>query len=253
MPLHPQLRQQWVTAGYTSTMGSSEVVPPPSPEKIRVYYFTQAEFAISALALKRLKVSRFSDLNDPFEMLALNAKRRDVLHALTRNKADLDAERGMICFSANWTAPILWSHYASKHSGICLGFDLQRHRATNVEYVETRLPVPIGPDGSVTNFGDQLKHRLLCTKSSDWESEEEIRLLLDIVEIEEEGKLRFYKFNADLSLKEVILGPSCHIDLPALRSFSSQIHPEVLVYKAKLANKHFAVVPDPESLPHGYN
>jgi len=57
-------------------MGSAEVVPPPPAELIRVYHLTPAEFAINNIALGRLKVTRFSDLNDPFELISLNFKER---------------------------------------------------------------------------------------------------------------------------------------------------------------------------------
>jgi len=32
---------------------------------MRVYYLTGAQFAISKLALRRIKIARFKDLNDP--------------------------------------------------------------------------------------------------------------------------------------------------------------------------------------------
>ena len=43
-------------------------------DTMRVYYLTSAEYAISNLALKRIKVSRYQDLNDPFELLAADLR-----------------------------------------------------------------------------------------------------------------------------------------------------------------------------------
>ena len=61
-----------------------------------VYYFTGALFALSNLALRRIKVSRFEDLNDPFELLGVdlaNSKHRAVLRdkkkEINRDKSDL--------------------------------------------------------------------------------------------------------------------------------------------------------------------
>jgi hypothetical protein len=39
---------------------------------MRVFYLTGAQFALSNLALRRVKISRFEDLNDPFELLGIN-------------------------------------------------------------------------------------------------------------------------------------------------------------------------------------
>lgn len=76
--MNNKLRKLWVDAGYRPNMGSAAVVPPPSKSAIRVYHVTAAEHGISSIALGRLKLSRFSDLNDPFELLALNFRERHV-------------------------------------------------------------------------------------------------------------------------------------------------------------------------------
>ena len=39
---------------------------------MRVYYLTGAPFALSNLALRRIKIARFEDLNDPFELLGVD-------------------------------------------------------------------------------------------------------------------------------------------------------------------------------------
>lgn len=75
MPMHKELRRLWDAAGYGTKMGSSEVVPPPTSDLIRVYHLTSAEYGISNLALKRLKVARFFELNDPFELLSVLQRR----------------------------------------------------------------------------------------------------------------------------------------------------------------------------------
>lgn len=69
--MHKSYRAQWLKAGYVSNMGSAEVVQPPSASRLRAYYLTTAEFSISTIALGQIKVPRFLDLGDPFELLAL--------------------------------------------------------------------------------------------------------------------------------------------------------------------------------------
>jgi hypothetical protein len=72
LPMREDLRQEWIAAGYGATMGSAAVVSPPPPGILRVYHFTSAEFAKDDIVHRRLKVARISELNDPFEFLAMN-------------------------------------------------------------------------------------------------------------------------------------------------------------------------------------
>lgn len=39
---------------------------------MRLYHLAPTQFALSAIALRRLKVARINELNDPFEILAVN-------------------------------------------------------------------------------------------------------------------------------------------------------------------------------------
>ena len=134
MPINNALRREWQKAGYRTTMGSSAVVPPPPEHLVRVYHLTPAEFAISDIESRRIKVARFSDLNDPFELMALNLRERHVRKVMRNFKREQNDHTGLLCFSADWTNPVLWSHYAAKHRGICLGFDLKRECTQHVQY-----------------------------------------------------------------------------------------------------------------------
>ena len=66
-----------------------------------------SEYGISNVALSRLRVARFADLNDPFELMA--AKLREAkLRGVMRDLRDQENETtGLICFSADWTNPVL--------------------------------------------------------------------------------------------------------------------------------------------------
>jgi hypothetical protein len=110
MPMRKEFREQWVQAGYDRRTGSAEVVPPPSAEFLRVYHLTSAEYAISDLSLSRLKVARFGELNDPFELLATNLNDRRTRAAARQFKDNYNAAKGILCFSENWINPVLWSH-----------------------------------------------------------------------------------------------------------------------------------------------
>jgi hypothetical protein len=42
----------------------------------------------------------------------------------------------MLCFSRDWHNPVQWSHYADKHRGICLGFDVPDSLLVPVQYTK---------------------------------------------------------------------------------------------------------------------
>ena len=130
MAMNEALRQEWVTAGYHRNMGSAAVVPPPPEAFLRVYHITSAEFAISNIGLGRMKVARFLDLNDPLELMALNFREPQMRHIIRDFKDAYDSYTGLLCFNADWTNPVLWSHYCAKHRGICLGVDFKEITCT---------------------------------------------------------------------------------------------------------------------------
>jgi hypothetical protein len=76
----------WRDAGYPNQMGSTKFPPPPDPEFVRAYHLTSSEHGMSSISLCRQKVARFSDANDPFELLAFNTHEREIRRLLRRFK-----------------------------------------------------------------------------------------------------------------------------------------------------------------------
>ena len=91
---------------------------------MRLYHFINADYAVEAVGLRRLKISRLDKLNDPFEMFA--GTQGDPLgrQAVRILREVFAAHFGILCFSRNWRSPMMWGHYASNHKGLCLGFDV---------------------------------------------------------------------------------------------------------------------------------
>ncbi|MBB4080787.1 hypothetical protein GGR28_003422 [Lewinella aquimaris] len=103
------------------------------------------------------------------------------------------------CFSKRNDIKLMWSHYADKYKGICMGFDAAKDPKTfaglPVEYVDgaefPRLDI----------FSDEYAlQRLIFTKSSDWKHEEEVRVCNV-----REGDKQLYKFKPE-SLTHIIFG-----------------------------------------------
>jgi hypothetical protein len=246
LPMRPELRQDWMAAGYGPTMGSAEVVPPPPPGILRVYHFTSAEFAKDDIVHGRLKVARISDLNDPFEFLSLNFRQISTRHIIDHFKNEYDKHTGLLCFNQNWTSPVLWSHYACRHRGLCLGFNIMAELAKKVNYIEKRAMISVGPTTPSHQVLEKLTEFVLRTKYNRWSYEEEFRYFVPLTDTIEDAarKLHFYPFGDALTLTEVILGPFCDISLADARQLVKDHCPNpVATFPTRLATQWFAVVP----------
>ncbi len=248
MPYDNSLRQHWVAAGYRSDMGSAAIgLPPPTP-RIRLYHLLAAEHALSNVERSRLKVSRFRDLNDPFELMGLNFRYGQVRKVAREFKDAVDTDTGLLCFSEDWTSPVMWSHYAARHTGVALGFDVLRQRVEKVEYEPKRLLPNLGESDEPFGLTNELKARLQRTKCHEWQYEQEWRMLVSLADADLESELHFHPFGDEIRLAEVILGPNCELQLPDVRGQVQAVHPHAHIFCARLATQHFKVVPKESTL-----
>ena len=242
---------EWMRLGYPEGMGSAKFgLPPPGPNFVRAYYLTSTECGKSDIRHRRRKVAEFSDVNDPFELIALNFHKRETRQLVTRFKDSFNSSTGLLCFSKNWTNPLLWSHYGEKHKGICLGFDLRRgDEVQEVSYVEKRLRMQ---DEDPHSIPEDLKDLLLRTKFKGWEYEQELRRFVELSKAKQEQvkrrKLYFWPFGEDLRLKEVILGEQ-NDSLEDIRKLTKDTNPDAVVFKTRKERRGFRIVGDGDYRP----
>jgi hypothetical protein len=229
-------------------MGSASVVPPPVQGFVRGYHLLPADHGINSIRLRRLKVARFSEVNDPFELLALNFREQKTRKLVRRFKQAQNSRTGLLCFSANWTNPVLWSHYADRHEGICLGFDLKCDSVQFVEYQDKRLLEELDDNDDPFAMPTALQDRLLRTKSHHWQYEEELRRFVNLSATSADRGLLFWPFDEDMRLVEVILGPQSRLDVSDTRVLTLATNPEAVVFRARLAFRSFQVVVDGKSI-----
>ncbi|WP_169746364.1 DUF2971 domain-containing protein [Sphingomonas changbaiensis] len=95
---------------------------------------------------------------------------------------------------------LMWSHYASSHTGLCLGFEPSLEAidfacAFEVIYRQDRPTINLIRKGQ----GEELLEKILLTKAADWSYEREWRMINQDIE----SRLRHFP---PVALKEVILG-----------------------------------------------
>ncbi|MGB2889157.1 MAG: DUF2971 domain-containing protein [Candidatus Acidiferrales bacterium] len=107
----------------------------------------------------RIKLSEVEKLNDPFELWCFARGDRQIRAALRNSKEQIAQSRGMLCFSRRWHNPVLWSHYAEGHRGICLGFDVSKQFVKAVMYVSNRPSLRLPTGLYFYSFGEILQLR----------------------------------------------------------------------------------------------
>ena len=132
---------------------------------MRIYHFLNEKYGLKDLRERRLKVARIMKLNDPFEFLGVDLADRVFREAVEKTKKSLSFTKGLLCFSMNWQNPVMWSHYADKHKGLCLGFDMPDYLLKKVNYVQSRFP-------KEKELDEDFMLKLLFTKFIHWGYEE---------------------------------------------------------------------------------
>lgn len=175
------------------------------------YHYLSSKHAMADLKNKRIKVSTLNTLNDPFELMPY--RRYEFKERQPYNKVfrEILKKWSLLCFSQDWSETLLWSHYADKHKGIAIGFEILQDAVLKVDYNPDPIRKQIGlTSGSKTN--EKLFLDLAKVKYKKWEYENEYRILVklkDCLPPTADG-LRFLEFGDRLKVREIVLG--CKFD-----------------------------------------
>lgn len=208
-------------------------------KKLRVYYMTRGEVAFKhIIPEQRMKVSLFPDLNDPFELASHNIGSKGVRAKLRAYTAEASKRFGLICFSDNWKSPVMWAHYADKHKGVCLGFDINDDYLTPIQYLEGRTLHCFDKEAPVNS--EQFIDQMLYHKAQEWSYEREIRaiVLLD----GPQRSMYHIPFGLNLQLREIIIGCRNLLSPRDLEPFILAQETSVQIIKARPAFKRFDMV-----------
>lgn len=186
-----------------------------------------------------LKLSRFGEFNDPFEMVmgnylsSVSQEEGDEIMSLSHTLSDsasyidawwdaqcgVRASVGVLCFASKEDNLLMWAHYANNHEGICIELD-RNAEFFNGKYKDTSSkdcyenigelkPVEYKTERPTYLEPQELEHdtKSWFVKSSEWHYEEELRLLLpiDYAQTVESSNILFYPLERNM-IKSVIVG-----------------------------------------------
>lgn len=212
------------------------------PLTLRAYHFLNEQFGVDDLVKRRLKVATLNDLNDPFELFAVSLTDSAVRRAFRKMKEKLSRTRGLLCFSRHWHNPVQWSHYADRHRGLCLGFDVSDESVGPVTYSDRRVAARIDQLTAPRLLDPNTAISLLFTKFSHWSYEDEVRSFVTLEDRDPATGLYFAQFSGRLHLREVIVGAASTLTRADIQSALGEIAPTISAWKARLAFSSFRIV-----------
>lgn len=209
---------------------------------MRLYYMTTAKWAEVILKERRLKLSRFYEANDPFELNLIDSRdprRCKIVKMIERYHNE---RTGMICFGATWDNPIMWAHYADKHAGACLGFEVEDELVSTVDYTDEKIDVEFGVHLPNHGLSVELLKKVLISKSTAWKSEAERRVLAALNIPDPKNGLYYTDFGPQMKLRAVIIGHRCTWTTAKVVNLLGQVVTPVRIWKARPAFGRFAMV-----------
>lgn len=209
---------------------------------MRVYHFVNNEFGLDNLRRRRLKIATLNELNDPFELFGVCLADDNLRRAFQAMKSQLASNRGLLCFSRDWRNPVQWSHYADKHTGLCLGFDIPDEYLEPVKYSRKRLIVELESLRDPHQLDIAIAKHFLFTKYSHWRYENEIRSYVTLEDRDPDNNLFFSEFSDRMRLALVIVGAQSTTVRATLNEALGDLAPKVRCFKARLAFNTFRVV-----------
>lgn len=158
----------------------------------KLYHYTSFDSAIKIIETQKIRFGRLENMND------INEAYRRFFYELDCEIADIDVQKALqeyqqVSFtkdktsSPGYSISAMWGHYGNKGYGVCLVFDFDKIQdiiesdksmwGETIRY-SNRYNGDICIEGNnVHQFFKKHKQELFFTKTTDWEYEQEWRML----------------------------------------------------------------------------
>jgi len=167
------------------------------------------------------KIGRLRELNDPLDcqpsIIFAGDKKQDA-ESTKGWLEQIQNEYGVLCYSAKITDPVIWSHYADRHTGIALGFEAD-YSVANYEvmkYQNSRRKITLKEITRTSLFPTRAQYiantisKGFTVKAESWGYEEEYRSFIELDRCEMRGTHYFFPIRKE-HLKQVVLGVNCSL------------------------------------------
>lgn len=186
-----------------------------------LYKYLPADYGLSVMREKRIKVATILDANDPNEWLpafiepttGLDVNARPDMRGAFRYQWSYF--HGFISLSSRWDNLVMWGHYADKFRGVVLAFDvLDESKLFEVKYCNDRYVLNMD---EIKNRDPDRLSRLIARKDESWSYEAEWRLLVNLQACTsmriQSRTIYLSPFDPVLRLAGVWLGSGCTVTM----------------------------------------
>lgn len=198
----------------------------------------ERKMRLNTLQREQLWASRVGFLNDPFEFKMLYAEQN--IDNIKEFYDDVLDRNEVICLSGRWNDKLMWAHYASSHSGMCLKYEFvygskgqvfpveyvkkrQNIAQELIEWIECKRQVIDNLENNQSMTPEQMRkmymcQRMMCTKDWVWKYEKEYRVITRNHKDIEDNEFDNYKKEMGslhlseefgLRLSEIYVGLNC--------------------------------------------
>lgn len=217
---------------------------------MKLYHFLSEKWALEALETQSIKVSKYDDLNDPFELLAMSLGDKVSRSVILENKRKINEKLRILCFSKRWKNPLLWGHYASKHTGIALEFEVPSSDAHPITYEKDRSSLDLHALMDKRDEAAKIEmFKMYTTKYSDWSYEEEYRAQFTKEEYFAKDDHDFIKLGNGINITGLVLGPLNTTGRDKIEK-SIPVGKEITVTTTRIAFQSFDVVHQKQKPPY---
>ena len=211
---------------------------------MRLYYFTTTEHGLMAIRDQRIKLAEIDKLNDPFECLALDLSDPEVKRRSEGWKEKIfSKEHLFLCLSKNWNHPLMWSHYAQNHKGMCLCLEADNEILSKVSYISQRIKRSLEEIQNLVENEDPIfLDYVTLYKAKVWSYEREYRIISPRVNADPVNLLYFRPFDEKLKLTKVLLGPKSEVSIDRVKLITNAVNSKIEIIKTKLSETKFQVI-----------
>jgi len=218
----------------------------------KLHYYTSPDHLIESQTNKRLKISRYNDVNDPFELAPFDISNKELRAVHHEQMGKLNARLGLICLSKTWQSPPMWAHYAKNYTGACLELEVTYDHLFEIKYRETKSFPGLTLEDFVTHINAKNIKEVFGTKAKEWAYEQERRLHVPldhervIHECKDGKDFHFLPFHVipqkTFRLLRVYVGNNCRLGINRIKQATKSYRYSVDVVQTRPAFSKFKVV-----------
>jgi len=166
---------------------------------------------------QRIEEIKYDFTNPEYDSLKKSKKDRRYKEAVLREVrleiGKLFGTTGVLSLSSAWDEVLMWSHYGSNHSGICIGYRTKENRCKSLKPVDYTLPRAIPFElirewrfNNSTDAEEKMRNQYFYAKASSWSYEKEWR---DLSSPRRSGKSGVGEYGSPFDICEFIFGMHC--------------------------------------------